>query len=123
MCSGSTPTATASAANSTLRLVDTGRTRLAEALGVPVVPAVGALRSSIAAVLFPIETERLLLRPYEPRDIDDFVRVQTHPDVSRYLYWGGRSRAELEQVLAEKIERMALARRGDAVDLAVIVRE
>ena len=73
--------------------------------------------------LFPIETERLLLRPYEPRDIDDFVRVQTHPDVSRYLYWGVRSRAELEQVLAEKIERMALARRGDAVDLAVIVRE
>ena len=72
--------------------------------------------------MFPIETERLRLRPYEDGDIDDFVAIHTHPDVPRYLYWGIRSRKELESVLAGKIERMALARRGDSVDVAVIVR-
>ena len=70
-----------------------------------------------------IETERLRLRPYEPGDIDRFVAIQTHPDVPRYLYWGVRTREVLEAVLAGKIERTRLERPGDAVDLAVIVRE
>jgi RimJ/RimL family protein N-acetyltransferase len=84
------------------------------------------LPTSIAAVLralFPIETERLRLRPFEHGDIDAFVAIHTHPDVPRYLYWGVRTRAELESVLAGKIERAALARPGDAVDVAVIVRD
>jgi RimJ/RimL family protein N-acetyltransferase len=72
--------------------------------------------------MFPIETERLRLRPFEAGDIDDFVAIHTHPDVPRYLYWGIRTRRELEAVLAGKIERMALARRGDSVDVAVVVR-
>jgi RimJ/RimL family protein N-acetyltransferase len=76
----------------------------------------------MARALFPIETERLRLRPFEAGDIDDFVAIHTHPDVPRYLYWGVRTRRELESVLAGKIDRMALARRGDAVDVAVIVR-
>ena len=40
----------------------------------------------------------------------------------RYLYWGLRSRSELESVLAGKIERARLERPGDGVDFAVIVR-
>ena len=77
----------------------------------------------MARPLFPIETERLRLRPFEPGDIDAFVAMHTHPDVPRYLYWGVRSRQELESVLAGKIERARLERRGDAVDVAVFVRE
>lgn len=73
--------------------------------------------------LFPIETERLRLRPFESGDIDAFVAMHTHPDVPRYLYWGVRSRDELESVLAGKIERARLERPGDAVDIAVFVRE
>jgi RimJ/RimL family protein N-acetyltransferase len=70
-----------------------------------------------------IETERLRLRPWEHGDVDRFVAIQQHPEVSRYLYWGVRSRAELESVLAGKIERTRLERPGDAVDLAVVVRD
>ena len=72
--------------------------------------------------LFPIETERLRLRPFEPGDLDGFVAMHAHPDVPRYLYWGVRTRAELESVLAGKIERARLEREGDAVDVAVFVR-
>jgi RimJ/RimL family protein N-acetyltransferase len=76
----------------------------------------------VLRALFPIETERLRLRPFDPGDIDGFVAIHTHPDVPRYLYWGVRSRAELESVLAGKIERAALERPGDAVDVAAVVR-
>ncbi len=72
---------------------------------------------------FPIDTERLRLRPYEPGDLDDFVAIHADPEVVRYLYWDVRSRAELERVLAGKIERAALERPGDAVDAAAIVRD
>ena len=71
--------------------------------------------------LFPIETERLRL--YEPGDLDDFVAVHSHPDVVRYLYWGVRTPDELQALLAGKIERSALDRPGDAVDVAAIVRD
>ena len=69
--------------------------------------------------LFPIETERLRLRPHELGDLDELVPIHGHPDVVRYLYWDVRTRAELESVLAGKIERAALERPGDAVDVAV----
>jgi len=73
--------------------------------------------------LFPIETERLRLRPYEPGDLDDFVAINVRPDVVRFLYWGVRNAEELEQVLAGKVKRAALERPGDAVDAAVLVRD
>jgi RimJ/RimL family protein N-acetyltransferase len=69
--------------------------------------------------LFPIETERLRLRPFERDDLDELVPIHGHADVVRYLYWDVRTRAELESVLAGKIERAALERPGDAVDVAV----
>jgi len=72
--------------------------------------------------LFPIDTERLRLRPYEPADLDDFVAIHAQPEVVRYLYWGVRNAEELEHVLAGKIERAALELPGDAVDVAVLVR-
>jgi RimJ/RimL family protein N-acetyltransferase len=76
----------------------------------------------VARSLFPIETERLRLRPYEHGDMDAFVAMHSHPDVSRYLYWGVRSREELEDVLAGKIERARLERPGDGVDVAVFIK-
>lgn len=33
----------------------------------------------------PIKTARLVIRPFEGRDIDDFLSYQSHPDVRRYL--------------------------------------
>ena len=73
--------------------------------------------------LFPIETERLRLRPVEHGDLDDLLPIHSHPDVVRYLYWEVRSREELAAVLAGKIERAALEKPGDAVDVAVRLRD
>ena len=72
---------------------------------------------------FPIETERLRLRPLEAGDLDDLAAIYAEPEVVRFLYWDVRTRAEAEVVLAGKIERAALDRPGDAVDVAAIVRE
>ena len=82
------------------------------------------LTTSIAAVLqtlFPIETERLALRLLEHGDLDDFVAIHADPDVVRFLYWDVRSRRS-SRVLAGKIERAALDRPGDAVDVGVTLR-
>lgn len=44
-----------------------------------------------------IETERLFLRRIEPADIDYYARIQSDPDVARYIAHGRpRSRAESE---------------------------
>ena len=72
--------------------------------------------------LFPIETERLRLRPLEHGDLDDLVPIHGNPEVVRFLYWDVRTRDELVGVLAEKIERAALGRPGDAVDVGVSLR-
>ena len=73
--------------------------------------------------LFPIETERLRLRPLEHGDLDGYLAIHADPEVARFLYWGVRTRAELAEVLNGKIERAALERPGDAVDVAVILRD
>lgn len=38
-----------------------------------------------------IETERLLLRPFEPGDLDDLHAIRSLPEVVRYLYGEVRS--------------------------------
>jgi RimJ/RimL family protein N-acetyltransferase len=71
---------------------------------------------------FPIETERLRLRLLEHDDLDGFAALFGDPEIVRYLYWPVRQRAELEAVLASKIERAALERPGDAADFAITLR-
>ena len=47
-----------------------------------------------------VETERLLLRPLAPADLEDFAAIFSDPEVTRYLGYDagdyGRSRRELE---------------------------
>jgi RimJ/RimL family protein N-acetyltransferase len=70
---------------------------------------------------YPIATERLLLRPFEPGDLDALVAIHSDPDVSRYLYWDVRGREELREVLGEKMQRTALTQEGDGLNLAVVL--
>ena len=51
-----------------------------------------------------LETERLLLRPMAPGDLDALVRIWNDPDVGRYL-WDGRpvSREQAEAVLSTSL--------------------
>ena len=68
----------------------------------------------------PIETERLVLRPFEEGDLEAVLAMQTSPDVARYLYWGPRTETEVRKSLDEKISARAIRADGDALSLAGI---
>ncbi len=72
---------------------------------------------------YPIETERLLLRPCEPRDIDVMADIRSRPEVVRYLYWTIQTRDEVAEALARRMTMTALEKEGDGLVLAVELRE
>ena len=66
---------------------------------------------------YPIETERLLLRPYREADVDVLHDIQSRPEVVRYLYWEPRTREQVERVIRESGAQ--LEREGNALELAI----
>ncbi len=73
---------------------------------------------------YPIETERLLLRPYTPTDFAAFYGMQSLPDVVRYLYWGVRTVEEIREVLTSKVtKRNAIEHEGDGLQLALALHQ
>jgi RimJ/RimL family protein N-acetyltransferase len=52
---------------------------------------------------WPIETERLVLRPYEERDLDALHALYSDPDVARWLYYGPATPEESRQKLGRKM--------------------
>jgi RimJ/RimL family protein N-acetyltransferase len=71
---------------------------------------------------YPIVTERLLLRPFRPDDLDALHAIQSRPDVTRYLYWDVRSRDEVAAELEARARRTELAVEGDRLVLALELR-
>jgi RimJ/RimL family protein N-acetyltransferase len=69
----------------------------------------------------PIETERLLLRPFAPDDLEALYAYQSRSDVARYLYWEARSIDEVRTSLGLKIASTRLTAEGDALSLAVVL--
>lgn len=70
-----------------------------------------------------IETERLVLRPFRPSDVDDVHAIRSRPDVVRYLYGEVRSRREVEEIVAERATLTTLRDDDDALVLAAERRE
>jgi RimJ/RimL family protein N-acetyltransferase len=70
----------------------------------------------------PIETERLLLRPFAPGDFDALLDMHSRPDVARWLYWDPRGEAETRVALQKKIAARALDAPGDVLSLAAVLR-
>ncbi|HJQ48833.1 MAG TPA: GNAT family N-acetyltransferase [Amycolatopsis sp.] len=68
---------------------------------------------------YPIKTARLLLRPFTRGDLSGFHAIHSHADVTRYLGWEPRNRAESAQVLATKSGQTALGEAGHTLALAV----
>jgi RimJ/RimL family protein N-acetyltransferase len=71
---------------------------------------------------YPIETPRLLLRPFVAEDLDALYDLRSRPDVARYLYWEPNSREEVERELDRRIHQPTLDREGDDVHLAAELR-
>src|SRR5918996_216586 len=69
--------------------------------------------------VYPIETPRLLLRPFTDHDVDALYAIQSRSDVTRYLYWEAQSRDEVRENLARRGRGTALENEGDTIVLAL----
>lgn len=80
---------------------------------------------SVLAPAYPIQTERLLLRPLDlSTDVAALHAFQSDPEVCRYLPYEPRTRAEIEAILADPTRvRWALSEPGEALDLAIVLKE
>ena len=72
---------------------------------------------------WPLETERLLLRPFEESDFDGLYRMHSDEEVARYLYHGPRSREDTRALLERKIAGAELGAEGHWLSAAVVTRE
>lgn len=73
--------------------------------------------------VYPIATDRLLLRPYAETDLDDLYAMHSREDVVHYLYWEVRDRDEVAAMLERRMTLTSLAKEGDALILAVALPE
>ncbi|WP_374652730.1 GNAT family N-acetyltransferase [Dongia sp.] len=71
------------------------------------------------APTYPMETQRLLVRPFADRDLKDLIALYAIPEVLRYLYVGPRSDEEITKSLGERRSKTALDAEGDKLILAV----
>ncbi|MDL4776665.1 GNAT family N-acetyltransferase [Actinomadura xylanilytica] len=72
---------------------------------------------------FPLETERLTLRPFDDDDLGSLHAYQSLPEVARYLYWEPRNLEESRTFLKQKMAATGIEREGDWLVLAVVPRE
>lgn len=72
---------------------------------------------------FPIETDRLLLRPYEDSDLEALHAMLSRTDVSRYLYSEPMSEEQSRESLKKRRTRTEIRHEGDAVGPAVIRKD
>lgn len=70
----------------------------------------------------PLETERLLLRPFTFDDFDVLFAMHSRPEVARYLYWAPRNEAEVRTVLEKKVVSRAIRSEGDVLAFAVVLK-
>jgi RimJ/RimL family protein N-acetyltransferase len=72
---------------------------------------------------YPIETERLYLRPFRDDDLSDLYEYTSRPDVTQYLPWDTRTLQETKDTLNQKKGRIALTDENSLYNLAVILQE
>jgi RimJ/RimL family protein N-acetyltransferase len=73
--------------------------------------------------VYPVQTDRLLLRPFAVTDFDALLAMQSRADVARYLNWDPRTAAEVRETLDAKVRATAIIAEGDNLSLAAVLRE
>ena len=71
----------------------------------------------------PLETTRLILRPFGPGDFDDLYAYQSRHDVARYLHWDARNHVQVRHALVQQCHEISLSAEGDWLTFAVVWRE
>ena len=71
----------------------------------------------------PIETDRLTLRRYVESDYDDLLKLQSNPDVARFLLYDVRTPEQVKEALAGRLADVPMDTDGQALTVAVILRD
>lgn len=71
----------------------------------------------------PIETDRLTLRRYRDTDYDDLLKLQSNPDVTRFLLYEPKTPEQVKESLADRLADVPMDTDGQALTVAVILRE
>ena len=71
---------------------------------------------------WPLETERLVLRPFEDGDLEAMYAIQSDAESARWLYNEARSLDETKALLAKKIAADRFRAEGDWLTAAVVAR-
>jgi RimJ/RimL family protein N-acetyltransferase len=72
---------------------------------------------------WPMETERLLLRPFTAEDLDVLHAMYSDEVVVRYLYHEARSLDDVRELLDKKIAGRSVQAEGDWLGAAAVLRE
>jgi RimJ/RimL family protein N-acetyltransferase len=76
----------------------------------------------MADLSFPLRTARLILRPYEPGDLDALYAMFSNEDVCRYLPWDPLDLDEARAKLEQRVQQDHLDADGDPLLLAAVER-
>lgn len=68
---------------------------------------------------YPIQTERLVMRPFTRGDVDAVYAYRRREDVARYLFDVALSREECALAVQQRIGQVSFAAEGDKIILAV----
>jgi RimJ/RimL family protein N-acetyltransferase len=71
---------------------------------------------------WPLETERLLLRPFEPGDLSALYEIHSDDNNARWLYNAARTREEVEELLQRKIAGASIRAEGEWLSAAAVLR-
>jgi RimJ/RimL family protein N-acetyltransferase len=71
---------------------------------------------------FPLQTERLILRPFRAEDLEALHAIQSDESVTRYLYWEPRTLDEVRDTIRRKVGE-CVARPGGTLSIAVTLRD
>ena len=72
---------------------------------------------------YPLKTDRLLLRPFEERDLDDVFAYRSLPEVNTYLYSEPYTHEQAAENLAKWGNQHELTEEGQSLVLAVVLPE
>ena len=86
-------------------------------------PVTNGFSVAMSALEYPLETERLLLRPFTSGDFESLLAIQSRADVARHLYWEPRGEDEVRAALSAKMRESELHDDGDGLSLAVVLKE
>jgi aminoglycoside 6'-N-acetyltransferase len=70
-----------------------------------------------------IETNRLILRPFQLSDHADMLEYQSNPEVVRYIPWPIRTSEQVREALEKGLFSTKIEKQGDALLLSIELKE